>query len=171
MKKHLLSTLALSLIAAFAHAAAPTSGIDLANIDHSVRPQDDFFTYQNGNWLKTTEIPADQARWGSFNQLNEAILPRLRGLIEAAAADKDRKAGSEAQKLGDLYASFMDEHRLDQLGIKPLTGELNRIRAVKDKKGLPLLVAHLRQLGVGAPYAVSVQQDAREASKYAVYVS
>jgi len=171
VKKHLLSTLALSLIAAFAHAAAPTSGIDLANIDHSVRPQDDFFTYQNGNWLKTTEIPADQARWGSFNQLNEAILPRLRGLIEAAAADKDRKAGSEAQKLGDLYASFMDEQRLDQLGIKPLTGELNRIRAVKDKKGLPLLVAHLRQLGVGAPYAVSVQQDAREASKYAVYVS
>ncbi|SDG93358.1 Predicted metalloendopeptidase [Duganella sp. OV458] len=173
MKKRLLLTaLTLSLMTAFAsaHDAAPISGIDLPNMDTSVRPQDDFFTYLNGSWLKTTEIPADKSSWGTFAKLRDDTLPQLRGLIEKAEADKQRKAGSEAQKIADLYASFMDEAKLNEVGIRPLTGELNRIRAIKDKNGLPMMFAHLGQIGVSAPYGVSVRQDARESTKYAVYI-
>jgi putative endopeptidase len=171
-KRLLLTALTLSLMTAFAsaHDAAPISGIDLPNMDTSVRPQDDFFTYLNGSWLKTTEIPADKSSWGTFAKLRDDTLPQLRGLIEKAEADKQRKAGSEAQKIADLYASFMDEAKLNEVGIRPLTGELNRIRAIKDKNGLPMMFAHLGQIGVSAPYGVSVRQDARESTKYAVYI-
>ncbi|CAN7203241.1 M13 family metallopeptidase [Duganella sp. LjRoot269] len=174
MNRFLLSTLALSLSTAYAaHAAdtVPVSGIDTQYIDASVRPQDDFFQHLNGQWLKTTEIPADKSSWGSFAKLRDDTLPQLRGIIEAAAADKARKPGSDAQKIGDLYASFMDEARLEQLGTKPLAGELNRIRSIKDKKAFPMLVAHLDQIGVTTPYGVYVSQDARESTKYAVGIS
>jgi predicted metalloendopeptidase len=173
----LLSTLTLSLIAAFAGAAdvakpaAPISGIDLQYIDPAVRAQDDFFTYLNGRWLKTTEIPADKSSWGTFAKLRDDINPQLRGMIEAAQQDGHKKAGSETQKIGDLYASFMDEKKLDTLGYRPLTGELQRIRALRDKKGVPALIAHLSQIGVSTPYSISVGQDARASTKYAAYVS
>jgi putative endopeptidase len=175
LKKHLLSALTLSLMAAFAGAADSTgtasrSGIDVQYMDTSVRPQDDFFTYLNGNWLKTAEIPADKSSWGTFAKLRDDVLPQLRGIIEAAEAEKSKKAGSEAQKIGDLYASYMDQQKLDALGIKPLAGELNRIRSIKDKKGLPLLVAYLGKIGVTTPYSLSVRQDARESTRYAVYI-
>jgi predicted metalloendopeptidase len=174
-KRLLLTTLTLSLMAAFAsahdaHDGAPISGIDIPNMDTSVRPQDDFFTYLNGSWLKTTEIPSDKSSWGTFAKLRDDTLPQLRGLIEKAEADKTRKPGSEAQKIADLYASYMDEAKLNEVGIRPLTGELNRIRGLKDKKGLPILIAHLNQLGISTPYGISVRQDARESTRYAVYI-
>ncbi len=173
MKRYLLSTLTLSLMTAFAGAAdtVPLSGIATQYIDASVRPQDDFYHYLNGEWLKSTQIPEDKSSWGTFAKLRDDVLPQLRAIIEAAEADKTRKAGSDAQKIGDLYASFMDEKKLQALGVKPLAGELNRIRAIKDKKAFPMLIAHLDEIGVGAPYGLYVSQDARESTKYAVGVS
>ena len=173
MKRYLLSALTLSLMTAFAVAAdvAPVSGIDTRYIDASVRPQDDFYRYLNGEWLKTTQIPEDKSSWGTFAKLRDDVLPQLRAIIEAAEADKARKAGSDAQKIGDLYASFMDEQKLAALGVKPLAGELNRIRAIKDKKAFPMLIAHLGEIGVSTPYGVYVSQDARESTKYAVGIS
>jgi putative endopeptidase len=172
LKRTLLTTLALSLMTVYAGAAdtAPVSGIDVKYIDASVRAQDDFFVHLNGGWLKSTEIPAEKSSWGTFAKLRDDVLPELRGIIETAEADKTRKAGSDTQKIGDLYASFMDEQKLESLGIKPLTGELNAIRAIKDKKGFPLLVARLSKIGVTTPYSVSVRQDARESTRYAVYI-
>lgn len=160
MKRLLLSTLTLSLMAAFANAAdpapakpagAPISGIDTQYIDSSVRPQDDFFTHLNGKWLKTTEIPSDKASWGTFMKLRDDVTPKIKTIIEAAQADKSAKAGSETQKIGDLNASYMDEARREALGTKPLNGELQKIRSLKDKKGLPSLVAHLTKIGVSSP--------------------
>ena len=197
MNRYLLSSLTLTLLAAFAHAAEPVSaassvaaptvapsvppsapaaagvvsGIDVQYIDPAVRVQDDFFTHLNGKWLATAEIPADKSSWGSFAKLRDDTTPQLRGIIEATQQDKHKKAGSEAQKIGDLYASYMDEARLDALGVKPLAGELNRIRSLRDKKGVPALIAHLSQTGVSTPYAVYVGQDARASTKYAAYVS
>lgn len=181
MKRHLLSTLTLSLMAAFAMAAEPAasakpvastplSGIETQHIDPAVRAQDDFFTYLNGNWLKNTEIPADKSSWGSFSKLNDDVQPQIRAIIEQAQQDKNAKAGSEARKIGDLYASFMDEKKRDQLGYKPLTAELAKIRAIKDKKALPALFARLSTLGVATPYAIYVGQDARESTKYAAHI-
>ena len=180
MKRTLLSTLTLSVLAAFAHAGdtpsataqqgAPISGIDVQYIDTSVRPQDDFFTYLNGKWLKSTEIPADKASWGTFMQLRDDAQAHLREIIEAAQKDTGKKAGTDEQKIGDLYASFMDEARLETLGVKPLASELQRIRTLKDKKGVPNLVAHLSKIGVATPYGIRVGQDARASTKYATYI-
>ena len=136
-----------------------------------MRAQDDFFTYLNGKWLKKTEIPADKSSWGTFAKLRDDLTPQLRGIIEAAQKDKHKKAGTDAQKIGDLYASFMDEKKLDALGYKPLTGELQRIRTLRDKKALPALIAHLAQIGVATPYSIYVGQDARESTRYAAYIS
>ncbi len=180
MKRTLLSTLTLSVLAAFAHAGdtasataqpgAPISGIDVQYIDTSVRPQDDFFTYLNGKWLKSTEIPADKASWGTFMQLLDDAQAHLREIIEAAQKDTGKKAGTDEQKIGDLYTSFMDEARLETLGVKPLGSELQRIRTLKDKKGVPNLVAHLSKIGVATPYGIRVGQDARASTKYATYI-
>jgi putative endopeptidase len=177
LKRYLLSTLALSLIAAYAGAAetavpsAPISGIAKEYINPGVRPQDDFFTYLNGEWLRTTEIPSDKSSWGTFAKMRDDLTPQLRGIIEAAQKEKQKKAGSDVQKIGDLYASFMDEKRLDTLGYKPLAGELQRIRALRDKKAIPALMAHLTQIGVAVPYAVYVGQDARASTRYAAYLT
>jgi predicted metalloendopeptidase len=151
-------------------AAARTSGIDTQFIDNSVRPQDDFFRYLNGKWLKDTEIPADKSSFGTFIQLRDTSIAQARGIIQADAASK-HKAGTDEQKVGDLYKSFMDEKKLDSLGIKPLAGELHRIATLKDKKALPALVAHLSEIGVGSPYRIGVAQDSKNSTQYAVYIS
>jgi predicted metalloendopeptidase len=164
-------------MAAFAQAAdtpqpakGPISGIDTQFIDASVRPQDDFFTHLNGKWLKATEIPADKSSHGTFMQLRDDSQVHLRAIVEAAQKDRSAKTGTDVQKIGDLYASFMDEARLETLGVKPLAGELQRIRTLKDKKGVPNLVAHLSKIGVATPYGIRVGQDARASTKYATYV-
>ena len=176
MKRTILCTLILHLMSGVALAAdapatpaTPISGIDAQYIDPTVRAQDDFFTYLNGKWLRSAQIPADKARWGTFDELREATQPQLRELIEATRKEP-RKMGSEAQKIGDLYASFMNEAKLEQLGYRPLAGELARIRMLRDKKAIPALIAHLARIGVDAPYTLSVSQDSREATRYATYI-
>ncbi|WP_374584665.1 M13 family metallopeptidase [Pseudoduganella sp.] len=150
------------------HAPALTSGIDTQYIDKSVRAQDDFFQHLNGEWLKTTEIPADKSSWGSFAKLRDDTLFHLRDLIQDLQKQKGLK-GDEA-KIAALYASYMDEAKLEKAGIKPLAGELSRIRGLKDKKGMPALIAHLNKSGVPAPYGVGVSQDARNSTQYAAYM-
>ena len=179
MKRTLLSTLVIGLMAtqAFAHegdhpapAAAPISGIDTQYIDSSVRAQDDFFTHLNGGWLKATKIPDDKASWGSFAKLRDDTLPQLRGLIEDTQKTK-HKQGTEAQKIADLYSSYMNEAALEKLGTRPLAGELSAIRGLKDKKALPGMIAHLTRIGVSVPYGVYISQDARNSSQHAASIA
>jgi len=113
-------------------------GIDAAGIDRSVKPGDDFFSYANGSWIKKTEIPADQAGWGSFSQLREATTLRNRALMEAA---EKAKPGTAARKVGDYYASFMDGAKIEGAGLAPLKSELDAIAAIADASGVA------RQLG------------------------
>jgi putative endopeptidase len=177
VKRHILSTITLSLMAAFAHAGGHegheqastlSSGIDKQYIDNSVRVQDDFFQHLNGEWLRTTEIPADKSSWGSFAKLRDDTLFQLRDLIQGLQDQKGLK-GDDA-KIATLYASYMDEAKLQKLGAKPLAGELSAIRGLKDKKGLPRLVAHFNKTGVPAPYGVYVSQDARDSTQYAAHM-
>ena len=172
MRRHLISAIALTLLCHHAGAAdpAPGSGIASQYIDSAVRVQDDFFTHVNGKWLASTAIPADKSSWGVFAQLRDDVLPQLRGLVEAAQQERPKKQGSEAQQIGDFYASYMDEGRLDSLGARPLAGELSRIRSVRTKKALPMLIAHLARIGVGTPYALTVAPDARAATIYAASI-
>ena len=146
------------------------SGVELANFDRGVRPQDDFYRHVNGTWLKNTEIPADKARYGAFIKLIDDSEARLRTIIEESANKADKKAGSDEQKVGDLYASFMDEAKLEELGLKPLQPELDRIAAVKDKQDLPKLMAHLSRIGAPVPINGYVNQDAKDPTQYIFYV-
>jgi len=147
--------------------AAPAliSGIDVQYVDDSVRPQDDFFKHINGKWLATTEIPADKASYGSFDKLFDDSEAQLRSIVESlqkstAATDADQ------QRIADLYASFMDEPRLEGLGLKPLEMEFAKIDALNDKKQIAGVIAHFNQIGVTAPYTPAVHQDAKDSSKY-----
>ncbi|NEX64082.1 M13 family metallopeptidase [Noviherbaspirillum galbum] len=161
----------LSAINAAVAADAPAksaSGIELQNVNAKVRPQDDFYEYVNGKWMETTQIPKDKASWGAFAKLRDEVLPQLRALIEEAAANKEATTGSEARKLGDLYASFMDEKRLETLGMSPLQPVLARVGALQSKDDIPALIGQLNRIQVNTPYHFDVHQDARDATRYVV---
>ncbi|AGC44966.1 M13 family peptidase [Myxococcus stipitatus DSM 14675] len=146
-------------------------GVELKNLDASVRPQDDFYQFVNGTWLKTTPIPADRARYGTFIELADKAELAMRTIIEEAAAAKDRKAGTTPQKVGDLYNSFMDTQRIESLGLKPIAGELSRVRKLKSKDQLPELFAELQRDGVQTPFGMFVGQDQKQATRYIAYVT
>jgi len=180
VKRTLLSAVVLTLIAGLSQAAEPkaaaassasakpvlASGIAKEYVDPSVKAQDDFFVHLNGKWLSSTEIPADKSSWGSFAKLQDDTQPKLLAIIENAAKDPKKVAGSDAQKIGDFYASYMNEKKLEELGIAPLNATLARIAAVKDKSELPALMAHLGTLGVNLPYDFGIHQDAKDSTKY-----
>lgn len=152
-------------------ANAPISGLDLQWIDKNLRPQDDFFQFMSGKWLAATEIPADRARFGSFDQLRDLSEQRSFDIIKSLAADTKLVAGTNQKKIADLYNSFMDEARAETLDIEPLQGEFARIGALSSKAGLPALMAQLAKRGVALPLQAGINQDARDSSVYAVYLS
>jgi len=179
MQRHVVAAIGLALAAGLGQAAdkpagkdgaaqathALTSGIGIRHIDPSVRAQDDFYQHVNGKWLKSVEIPADQSSWGSFIELYETTLGQMRGLIEKAAAGNPA-VGTDARRIGDYYASFMDEARIEQLGVTPLKGELARIAAIRDRAELPALLAHLGRIGVGQPFEYTIHQDNKDSTRY-----
>src|SRR5215831_19242874 len=124
-------------VAAVAPAApdAGTHGIDLSSMDTSVAPGDDFFQFANGAWMSRTEIPADVSRWGTFSLLNDISVQRTKGLLESAAASS-APAGSDERKVGDFYASYLDEETIENRGIQPLKPQLAAIAALHDKSAL-----------------------------------
>jgi predicted metalloendopeptidase len=119
---------------ASAEGAPAASGIDLTGIDRSVAPGDDFFRYANGAWLKSTEIPPDRSTYGTGAVLAELTAKRTEALIKGAATQAP--AGSDARKIGDYYASFMDEARIERLGVKPVGAALTRIDSIADRTRL-----------------------------------
>jgi predicted metalloendopeptidase len=147
-------------------AAGPQSGVDVANVDQTVRAQDDFFRYSQGKWLKDVDIPVDRASWGAFNIAQETVENQVRTIIEQSEQDKKRAPGSDAQKIGDFYASFMDEARRDAQGLAPLKGELARIAAIGDKQGIAVQMAHMLRIGAGAPIDMSIHQDNKDSTRY-----
>src|SRR4051812_17054308 len=138
---------------------------DLKNMDTSVKPSDDFYTYANGTWLKETPIPPEESRWGSFNQLIEKNNEALRVVAEKAASTKaDPKLAPEVQKVGDYYASGMNEAEIEAAKAKPLADELKHIDEIKDKAGLLKEIAHFHNLGVGAFFGFTSGQDDKEST-------
>ncbi|HEX4859914.1 MAG TPA: hypothetical protein VFV07_01670, partial [Rhizomicrobium sp.] len=134
---HIVRVAALSsVLVAFTALAADTGhGIDLAGIDHAVAPGDDFYKYANGAWIKTAVIPPDRAVEGPGAVLVEKTRERVRGLIEDAAKAKPAQ-GSDAQKVGDYFASYLDEAGIEAKGLKPLDADMAHIAAIKDKTTL-----------------------------------
>ncbi len=151
--------------------AARKPGVEAKHFDTSIRPQDDLYQYVNGGWIKSTQIPADRPRYGTFIELAEKSELALKDIIEEAAANKGRKPGSDTQKVGDLYLSFMDTARIEALGLEPVRADLQRVAALRGVDGLPELLAELYRAGVQTPVMLFIGQDARQATRYIVYAN
>lgn len=136
------------------------SGIALENIDGSIRPQDDFYRHVNGGWLARTEIPGDRSNYGSFTQLSDEAEDNLRVLVEEVAAMESAAPGSDAQKVGALYRSFMDTARIEALGIRAVQPELDAIAAVSSVAELPAF------WGATAATRLALMTDSHAPSEY-----
>jgi putative endopeptidase len=153
-----------------AEPAAPStpgiSGLDLSGYDRSVRPQDDLFRFVNGEWLRRTQIPPDRSNYGAFTALDDKAQSDLKAIIEEAAGATERAAGSDAQKVGDFYLSYMDTARIESLGLTPLHAELERIDRIRDADALVWHMGFSQRLGVAHPVALYVAQDEKNTRRY-----
>ena len=135
-------------------------GFDPAQLSQTVAPGDDFFSYVNGNWIAANEIPADRSSYGVMQQLAEETELQLREIVEALPTDAE--AGSDAQKLGDLYRSFMDENRSDEAGMAAIAEELARIDALPDHDALTVYFGRALRGGVQVPLDFYIDADATD---------
>ena len=146
-------------------------GIELANMDSSVRAQDDFYYHVNGQWLAKTEIPGDKSNYGSFSQLYDESQKAMKIALENAAANKAAKKGSDEYKIGAFYKSYMNQSARNELGITPLQPSLDTIDSVKSKADLVGLMAKIQKQGGTLPFGWFVNNDAKNSSEYALYLS
>ena len=157
-------------------AAAPAKpqygsfGFDTAGMDRSVTPGNDWGEFTNGTYLKTLTIPADRSNYGMFTKLRDLSQERTRTIVEAAAKQTDAVKGSEAQKVGDYYASFVDEATIEAKGLTPLAPRLAAITAISDRAQLAQALGEASRDGTETPIGVAAQQDLKNPEVYAVYV-
>jgi predicted metalloendopeptidase len=153
-----------------AEAAPPAplrpSGLLLAGYDTNVRPQDDLYEFTGAKWLRETAIPADRSSWGTFAILDERAEIDVRAIAEEAAQRTDHAPGSDGQKIGDLYASFMDEQAIDAAGLKPLEARFARIRKVLTQADVVQFLGESQRLLQRVPLNYYVSQDAGDATRY-----
>jgi putative endopeptidase len=140
-------------------------GFDVADLDRTCKPCDDFFQFAVGGWLKANPIPPEYPEWGSFITLDERNLQALHGILEAAAANTSAAPGSKEQKVGDFYASCMDTKGIDAQGLNPITAELASIDAIRDTAGLLTTGARLQTEGIGVLFNFGSNQDFKDSSK------
>lgn len=145
------------------------AGIDLSMMDKSVRPQDDFFSYVNGNWVKTAKIPADKASWGSFNELREKTDEASLDILNHILTDKFT-AGTEGKKIQDLYASYMDLKKRDADGLKPIQADFKKIDAIKNLKDLQSYLDQATKYGDNPLYDWRVGPDLKDSKNNAIYL-
>ena len=145
-------------------------GFDAGDIDKSVRPQDDFYHYANGGWLKRNPIPQNEARWGSFTMLRHATDKQLQALLKKVANKKRARMGSAEQMIRDFYRSGVDTPARRALGLKPLHALFKRIDAIKNTKDVICTIAHLERIGSGGIWSIGIDQDMKNSEKYIVYL-
>ena len=145
------------------------SGLDLSHLDSAVRPQDDLFGHLNGRWLAEYVIPADRATDGAFRTLYDRAEEHVRDLI-IEAADAQAGEGTNEQRVGDLYASFLDEDRVAARGLQPLLDELATIDATESLVALAALVGGMQRTGVGGPVGLYIDTDSKNSSRYLVHL-
>lgn len=144
-------------------------GVDVQGMDLSVKPGDDFYKFVNGQWDAKTEIPADRSSWGGFAVLRDLSDQRTRAIIEESAK-QNAPAGTVAQKVGDFYASFMDEAAIEARGMEPVKPMLAKIDGLTSRDDLARALAENVKLGLGSPVEIGVELDLKDNSKYGVYV-
>ncbi|MEX2335478.1 MAG: M13 family metallopeptidase, partial [Pseudohongiella sp.] len=140
-------------------------GVDLDNMDRSVRPQDDFFQYVNGGWVEQNPIPSDRSRWGSFDELREAAEQHVLDIINETAAS-DNAEGTLPQKIGDMFTAFMDADTIESLGVEPLAEDLAQIDALGSHEQLLEYWAGAAEHRRMAPFGYSISQDQGQSDQY-----
>jgi putative endopeptidase len=138
-------------------------GVLPSAMDTTIRPQDDFFRYVNGTWLKTFKMPADKARYGAFTMLHDESELAVKEIITTVPAGK---RGSNEQKIADMYASFMDQKTIARRGLKPIAKDLKKIRRLKNKQQLLDLFAERTSNGMSSPLGLYVSQDDKNVEEY-----
>ncbi|OJZ63566.1 peptidase M13 [Mycobacterium paraffinicum] len=146
------------------------SGIDLSHVDANTRPQDDLFGHVNGRWLADYDIPADRATDGAFRHLFDRAEEQVRDLI-VEASQTGAAPGTDQQRIGDLYASFLDEAAIARRGLQPLLDELATIDGAADADALAVAVGALQRTGVGGSVAMYIDTDAKNSARYLVHVT
>ncbi|MBX7180572.1 MAG: M13 family metallopeptidase [Bacteroidia bacterium] len=137
--------------------------IDLANMDKSVRPQDDFYEFANGGWLKNNPVPSTESKWGSFSALLEENQYRLRGILEENTK-KANTPGSNGQKIGDYYFTYMDSVKKNKDGVKPLARFLQQVNEIKTNDQLMAWFATSQMKGVKGVWSIYVSADPKSSS-------
>jgi len=180
VKKLLIGASALFALAACSQEQAATqttaedapalrSGIDLTAMDTSVRPGDDFFSYVNGTWVAETEIPADKASYNMFNIINEETQENVKAIIEASATG-DFAKGTDEQKVGDLYKSYMDMETRNARGVEPLQPLLDQIEAIASHDDLAVFMAGATKRRIEMPLDTTQFEDLKDPKFYAINV-
>jgi putative endopeptidase len=149
------------------------SGIDTDQLTATIRPQDDLFRHVNGSWIDSAEIPEDRSVYGTFHRLRDEAEAQLRTIIQEAAQTSSgggAVAGSETQKVGDLYTSFMDEETVERLGAAPIAEALAVVAAVTDRPSLIRAFGVLDRISSGAPFGFYVNGDAKQSDQYVMYL-
>jgi putative endopeptidase len=146
-----------------------TFGMDTAGMNKAVKPGDDFFAFANGTWAATTEIPADKSSHGGFGILRDLSDKRTREIIESVAAASNAP-GTSGQKVGDYYASFMDEAAIEAKGAAPLAPLLAQVQGIQTASQLAGAFAVANRLGISTPIGMAVQLDLKDNTVYAAYL-
>ena len=146
------------------------SGIDLSYVDGDARPQDDLFGHVNGRWLTEYEIPADRATDGAFRSLADRAEEQVRDII-IEASDLLAAPGTDEQRVGDLFASFMDEAAVASAGVTPLLDELEAVDLAVDRDALASVLGALQRVGVGGGTGVYVDTDSKDSTRYLLHFS
>jgi putative endopeptidase len=162
-----LTMFAVPVLAADTKPQIGTFGFDVAGMDISVKAGDDFVGHTAGKYMATLEIPADKTNYGMFTKLRDLSQERTRAIIEKAAASAGAP-GSEAQKVGDFFASFMDEAAIEALGLTPLKPQLDAIAAIASKADYAELVGRNFKLGVPGPIFMGVGPDRKNPDRFVV---
>ena len=150
---------------------ALASGLDKANMDAAVRPQDNFYRYINGGWINSNKIPDDKTAIGSFYDLRDKADDDVKAIIEELAATKGLTVGSDEQKVADLFRSFMNTEARNNLGITPVQSIFDAINALKNKNDLASFFGTYSTVGINNPLGLYVNIDAKDSANYAAYMA
>lgn len=138
--------------------------------DKSVKPQEDFFQFANGTWIKENPVPASESRWGSFNELDKENKKKLTAILDEAKSG-EFEAGSSMQMIGDYYAAMSDMESRNEQGVKTIENWLSTIDNVNSKSQIPGLIASMNEKGFGGLFGFYVGQDLKDVEKHVPYIS
>lgn len=140
-------------------------------MNHDIRPQDDLFGHVNGRWLDETEIPSDRSSWGPFVQLADVAEQQVRDIITSLAETPADELDEEARKIGDLFASFMDEEAIDRLGTRPIQPLVNAVEGLRDVRDLAAFLGEFERIGGAGLFGSYIDTDDRNSDRYLFHIT